>query len=291
MGAECLSCRIRRARSVSWAITAGVAAALAFGPGPLNRPGVLAAEDQPSVTLVSPTDGQVVTDNTVAVIPQFKNWKMRCDLAGTRNVAGTGHYHLELDGALVNMYCGPAALSLQNVKPGSHTITIYPAKNDHSEIEEAKAEVKFTYQPTTPLPAIGGLSAGKPSVSVLWPKNGATVRGASFPLVFDVKNFRLSCDLLGKPPVANTGHWHVDVDKAESAMAGMMKPGMSKQQMMMMMMEAMATMLNMGCANTFDVPLAGIGTGKHTFYVVLVDDTHAPLKPAVTGAVTVTVAK
>jgi hypothetical protein len=266
-------------------------AAAAAGAGPLLivRIPATAQADQPSVTIVSPRAGDVVTTNTVGVIPEIKNWNLRCDLAGTRSVPGTGHYHLELDGALVNMYCGPAALSLQNVKPGEHTITVIAAKNDHSEIEESKASVKFDYQPTNPLPTIGGISAGKPSVQILWPKSGGNVRGATFPLVFDVKNYRLSCDLLGKPKVANTGHWHVDVDKAESMME--MKPGTSQQQMMMMMMEAMATMLNMGCNNTFEAPLAGISAGKHTFYVVLVDNAHEPLQPAVTASVSVNVVK
>ncbi len=281
-----------RLRILARVLLVGAAVALAVGtPIVSTQFKASAADDKPTVNVMWPKDGEVVTQNAVAVVPEFKDWKLRCDLAGTKNVAGTGHYHLELDGALVNMYCTPASLSLQNVKPGSHTLTIYPARNDHSEIEEAKAQVKFTYQPSNPLPTIGGISAGKPSAQILWPKSGATVRGASFPLAFDVKNFRLSCDLLGKAPVANTGHWHVDVDKSETATAGMMKPGMSQQQMMMMMMEAMATMLNMGCSNTFDVPLAGISAGKHTFYVVLVDNAHEPIKPAVSASVTVTVAK
>ena len=265
------------------------AAALAAGPALITGTPASAQGDQPTVTILAPKDGDVVTTNTVGVVPELKSWKLRCDLAGTRNVASTGHYHLELDGALVNMYCGPVGLSMQNVKPGQHTITIYPAKNDHSEIESAKAQVKFTYQPSNPLPTLQPINAGKPSVQVLWPKNGATVSGGSFPLVFDVKNFRLSCDMLGKPKVANTGHWHVDVDKAETAMP--MKPGMSQQQQMMMMMEAMATMLNMGCNNTFDVPLSGISAGRHTFHVVLVDNEHEPLMPAVTSSVTVNVKK
>jgi len=153
------------------------AVVLGLGLGVWGRAGAVAQTDQPSVTILSPKDGDVVTANTVAVVPEITNWKQRCDLAGTPDVAGTGHYHLELDGALVNMFCGPAALSLQNVKPGEHAITIIPAKNDHSEIEAAKAQVKFTYQPANPLPPVTGLSAGKPSVSILWPKNGATEIG------------------------------------------------------------------------------------------------------------------
>ncbi len=244
---------------------------LALGPAPLRQAGVSAAADQPKVTLAAPTDGQVVTDNAVAVVPQFTNWVQRCDLAGTPNVAGTGHYHVEIDGSLVNMFCGPSVISLQNVKPGTHTITVIPAKNDHEEIEAAKVQVKIEYRPSAPLPAMSGLGVGTPSVTVLYPRNGAAVSGASFPLVFDVRNFRLSCDLLGKPKLPNSGHWHVNVDTMKGPMMGMM------------------TMLNMGCNNTFDVPLAGISKGKHTFFVLLVDNQHAPLEPAAFGSVALNV--
>ena len=278
-------------RPLRWLLLTVWGAALITGPMLAVRTPAAAQADQPSVTILSPKDGDVVTANTVAVVSEIKNWKLRCDLAGTPNVAGAGHYHVELDGALVNMYCGPAALSLQNVKPGEHTITLIPAKNDHSEVEAAKTQVKINYQPTSPPPPLQPINVGTPKVSILWPKNGAAVSGASFPLVMDVRNFRLSCDMLGKPKVANTGHWHVDVNKPETAMMGMMKPGASPQQQMMMMMEAMATMMNMGCNNTFDVPLAGVSAGKHNFYVVLVDNAHEPLNPAVSASVSVNVEK
>ncbi len=275
-------------------VLVGLAAVLTLAPAWFGQGPAHAAGDQPTAKIVSPADGQTITDNSVAVVPQFQDWNFRCDLAGTKNVAGTGHYHLEIDGSLVNMFCGPAVVSFQNLKPGSHTLTVVAAKNDHSEVESAKASVKVNYQPAHALPYAAGMPAGTPSVSILWPKKGATVGGSTFPLLMDVRNFRLSCDLMGHPKLANTGHWHVDVDKSEVAsMMQMMQQTKGKpmppQQMMMAMMEAMATMLNMGCNNAFDVPLAGISKGTHTFYVVLVDNLHEPLEPAVSGAVTVTV--
>ncbi len=276
------------------AVVAGIAVVLALAPAWFGQVPAHAAGDQPTAKIVSPAEGQTITDNAVAVVPQFQDWNLRCDLAGTKNVAGTGHYHLEIDGALVNMFCGPAVVSFQNLKPGSHTLTVVPAKNDHSEVESAKASVKVNYQPARALPPVGGIAAGTPNVSILWPKKGATVSGSTFPLLMDVRNFRLSCDLMGHPKMANTGHWHVDVDKSEVAsMMEMMQQSKGKamppQQMMMAMMAAMATMLNMGCNNVFDVPLAGISKGTHTFYVVLVDNAHEPIEPAVSSGVTVTV--
>jgi hypothetical protein len=282
--------RVGTARRATRGLTAGMVVILAIAPALMGQSGALAQADQPTVTIAYPSDGQTVTDNAVAVVPQFKNWNLRCDLAGTHDVAGTGHYHLEVDGALVNMFCNAAVVSFQNLKPGTHTISVIPAKNDHTEVEAAKASVKVNYQPAHALPPVAGINAGKPSVAILWPKSGATVSGSTFPLVMDVRNYRLSCDLMGHPKLANTGHWHVDVDKSEVAsMMSMKGKQMSQQQMMMAMMEAMATMLNMGCNSVFDVPLAGISKGKHTFYAVLVDNLHEPLEPAVTSSVTVTV--
>ncbi len=263
-----MACRIA-ARILLW----GVAVIVTMAPALYGQTGASVQNDNPTVTIVSPTNGQVVTDNAVAVVPQFQSWVQRCDLAGTPNVPGTGHWHLEIDGSLVNMYCGPAVLSLESVKPGTHTLSVIPAKNDHEEIEDAKTTVKIDYKPITPLPTVSGLHAGKPSVQIAYPRNDVTVSGKSFPLVFDVRNFRLSCELLGKPKVANTGHWHVNVDTMKGPMMGM------------------TTLLSMGCSNGFDIPLAGISAGKHTFYVSLVDNLHAPLTPEVFSTVNVNVAK
>src|SRR5437867_1685223 len=141
------------------------------------------------------------------------------------------------------------------------------------EVEKAEVKATFDYQPAKPLPPVAGLNLGKPSVSILSPKNGATVSGQTFSLVFDVRNFRLSCDLLGRPKVNGTGHWHVNVDTTQGPMMGML------------------TMLAMGCSNTFEVPLAGIKPGTHKFFVLLVDNLHAPFSPAVEAAVTVNVRK
>ncbi len=236
--------------------------------------GVRAQGAEPQITIIAPKDGEVVTANAVPVILQFQNWTLDCSLSGTPNKAGTGHWHLLLDRGLVNMICDPyVTLVLQNVKLGKHVLAVVPAQNDHEELEKAEAKVTFDYQPSKPLPPVTGLRLGKPSVSILSPRNGATVSGQTFSLVFDVRNFRLSCDLLGRPKVEGTGHWHVNVDTSQGPMMGMM------------------TMLNMGCTNTFEVPLAGIKPGTHKFIVLLVDNLHAPLAPAVQAVVTVNVKK
>ncbi len=240
-----------------------------------TSPALFAQEPTPAVSFVTPRAGAVVTGNAIPVAIALKNWTLNCDLAGTPNKPGVGHWHLLLDGGLVNMICSRSfTLSLQNVKPGPHTLAAVPAENDHAELMKSEAKATFTYKPAKPLATIGDFHpAGTPSIALTSPKNGAVVSGRSFQLRFVVRNFRLSCDLMGRPLRANTGHWHANVDTTQGPMMGM------------------ATMLNMGCTSSFTVPLAGITAGQHKFFVLLADNLHAPIKPATEAAVIVTVRK
>jgi hypothetical protein len=264
----------RLARAMGRLTLIAVAASVALTPVLLGQTGVSAQMQMPKETattkILMPTDGQAVTQDTVAVIPEFTNWKQNCNLAGLAVTPGTGHYHVYLDGALVNMFCGPAEISMQNVKPGAHTISVVPAENDHAEVDTAKASVKIDYEPTAALPWITSGPLGKSSLHIISPKNGATVRGG-FPLVVTANNFLLSCDLYGKPKVANAGHWHVNVDTMKGPMMGM------------------ATMLGMSCSNYMNISTAGISKGKHTFYAFLVDTLHEPLMPEIMDKVTLNV--
>src|SRR6266446_2308225 len=86
------------------------------------------------VAIVSPAAG--TTANSVTVQVRVTGYTDTCDLAGRPAMgAATGHYHVNLDGALINMFCTPTAvISLQNVKPGMHTLTAVPALDDHAEV-------------------------------------------------------------------------------------------------------------------------------------------------------------
>src|SRR5215469_1830985 len=66
------------------------------------------------VTITSPMTGMKVTGNSVALHVQVTGYKDTCALAG-KHVMGmeatsTGHYHVLLDGALINMFCTPTAV-------------------------------------------------------------------------------------------------------------------------------------------------------------------------------------
>ena len=228
------------------------------------------------VAFVSPAAGTTVTANSVTVQVRVTGYTDTCDLAGTPAMgAATGHYHVNLDGALINMFCTPdAVISLQNVKPGMHTLTAVPALDDHAEVTANARSIMFDYAPATPLPTLTGVTAaGNPSITILSPGPGATVSG-SFTVAVRIKNFNASCALFGKPNLHGYGHWHLNLDSATGGMMGM------------------GGMMAMSCTNTIRASTAGLMPGStHTLIALLVDNEHAPLMPLVAARVTVRIGK
>jgi hypothetical protein len=226
------------------------------------------------VTILSPADGAVITANTVGVQVQASGFTSTCNGVGTKDVGGVGHYHIEFDKSLVNMFCTSAAslISMQNVKPGKHTVTVIPAQNDHAEIHANAKSITIDYEPSNPLPAITDASfSGAKSIKILSPAPGSVLKGA-FDVTVQVTNFNLSCELFGKAAVTGYGHWHLNVDSDTGAMMGM------------------GTMLAMSCAQTFRATTDGMTPGKHTLIALLADNGHAPFNPDVNAKVDVTVA-
>jgi len=225
------------------------------------------------VAIQSPGDGARITANQVPLQVSFSGFQPTCDLAGTSNAQGTGHYHVEIDKSLVDMFCTPAAtISMQNLRPGSHTLTVLPALNDHAEVEGNAKSVTIDYQPTQALPEIAPAPAVTPSIRILSPKAGSTLNG-TFDVWVQVANFNVSCDLEGKPDIAGYGHWHVNLDSTSGPMMGMM------------------TMLRMSCGNVLHLSARGITAGRHTLIAFLADNQHAPLNPMVEDQLTVNVAR
>ncbi len=232
--------------------------------------------DHMHVTIVSPMTGMKVTGNSVTVHVQVSGYKDTCALAGRPLMTGmmataTGHYHVLLDGALINMVCTPTAVvSLQNVKPGMHTLTVVPALDDHAEVTHNARSVMFDYAPAKPLPAITNMmTMHKPSITILSPKPGATVDG-SFTVAVRVKDYHLSCALFGKPNLHGWGHWHLNLDTTTAGAMGM------------------GGMMGMSCTSAIHASTAGLMPGStHTLIALLVDNLHVPLMPLVASRVTV----
>jgi hypothetical protein len=224
------------------------------------------------VSVESPSDGSKITGNSVRLEVAATGFHDSCDLAGKPNREGTGHYHVLLDKSLVNMFCTKTAtVSMADVKPGVHTLTVVPAQNDHAEVEENARSIKINYAPSKPREVKNVATSGAPSIKIVSPKPGATVSG-DFDVAVDVKSFNLSCDLFGKPDVPGYGHWHLNYDTMEGPMMGMM------------------TMGGMSCRRTFRASTAGLKPGSsHKLIALLADNAHAPLHPAVADSVEVKV--
>lgn len=225
------------------------------------------------VNITSPASGTKITGNEVTLQVAASGYDLTCDLAGKPVKEGKGHYHVELDKSLINMYCTPEAkISLQNVKPGKHTLTVLPAQNDHAEVHENAVSVDIDYQPSAALAEIKDATlAGKPSITIVSPKAGDTVSG-NFDVVVEVKNYNLSCDLYGKPAVAGYGHWHLNLDSTSGPMMGM------------------GTMAGMSCQTVFHASTEGLDSGStHTLIALLLDNGHAPIEPEISSKVEVKV--
>jgi hypothetical protein len=221
----------------------------------------------------SPAEGTKVTANTLDVAVTVSGFTDSCDWAGRPPTQGLGHYHLLLDKALINMYCTPTAtVSLQNVKPGIHKLTVLPALNDHAEVEDNGQTISFDYEPNSALPIFTDKTfPAKPSIKILSPRSGAVLSGP-FDVTVRIDNFTPSCDLFGKPDVAGYGHWHVNLDSTSGPMMGM------------------GTMLGMSCTTTLHQTTVGLKSGEHhTVIALLVDNGHAPLMPEVEDKIDVSI--
>ena len=249
--------------AVAAAAVFAVSAAVAADPPAMGMNAPTGAK----LTVLAPANGAVVTGNSVTTKVAVSNFKLDMGLAGTPNKKGVGHYHVLLDGSLINMYgTRTAKISLQNVAPGKHTLMFVPAENEHEDDMKAAKSVKFIYKPSSALPAVGAASLGKPTLKIVSPANGSTVSGG-FVMKVAVTNFKLSDPLFGKADVAGYGHWHVNIDSTSMGMMGM------------------ATMMGMSGTPSMNVSLAGVTPGKHRFWAILEDNTHAPtigVKTAIT---------
>ena len=217
-----------------------------------------AATASMAVEVAGLSSGETVTDNSIDLTVQPVGYELS-NTAGTPPVDGVGHYHVILDGGLINMFATPeASVSLQNVAPGPHTLMVVPAMNDHMEAMDGAAAIEFDYQPTEPLPEISVAESGNatPAIEIVAPASGTEVAG-SVEFTVSVSGFTLSEGLLGKPIVPGFGHWHLFIDAAEG----------------------MGTMAGMSGTDSLTYDTSGLAPGPHTFIAVLTDNLHAPLDP------------
>lgn len=214
-----------------------------------------------SVEVTGLDSGAVVTDNHIDLEVTPVGYELSAAHAGTAPVDGIGHFHLVLDGGLIDMVTtSTATLSLQNVAPGPHTVAVVPAMNNHMPVMEGAVAIEFDYQPESALPEITAVdgAGATPTITIESHTDGDTVSGV-FDMTVSTTDFEFSGDLFGKPNLAGFGHWHVFLDAADG----------------------MGTMMGMAGVETFSIDTSAITPGPHTFFAVLVDNLHAPFAPPI----------
>ena len=124
---------------------------------------------EPTITIVSPSDGASVPAGDIAVTVQVQNFNI-ADKQGQANVSGEGHIHFYLDVPAPTTPGQPAippsgawahvsgtTFTFTNVTPGTHTITVQLINNDHSPlipIVTAQVTITVTGPAVTPPPVV-----------------------------------------------------------------------------------------------------------------------------------------
>ena len=121
------------------------------------------AESQPSVTIVSPTDGEMTSDSVTAEV-ELDGFEIDALNVGKVNEPNKGHLHFSLDGGKFDepKYSGAngelavklgvdgqyspsvePSITYEGLPKGEHTLEVDLANNDHSETG-ATASTTFT---------------------------------------------------------------------------------------------------------------------------------------------------
>jgi len=97
------------------------------------------------------TSGDVITTTQLVLAVEPVGYELSAISVGGEPVAGSGHYHVHVDGALNGVYADPEAIvDLRHLASGPHTLTVLPAANDHTEVPEGAAMFDFEYEPGSP---------------------------------------------------------------------------------------------------------------------------------------------
>jgi hypothetical protein len=268
-------------RSVPF-VLAAVALFLAAGISPQTGMAPPAqAQGKPSISVVSPKNGDTITSIDIPVQVQVSNFKLSPEDVGLPDKDGEGHIHVMLDGmnmgVLFNFYTSPNfTLPGEAIKSGQHDLIFDLASNTHEDMEDTVTKLTINYQPTQAKPAPAPApAAAKPEVKIVSPADGATV-GPKFTVQVSKTNFNPSLDLEGKPNLAGFGHYHAFVDMDMEAMMQGMESGMM----------SMAGMVLMPGSDTFQLDLTAWPNGKHSLTVEPVQNDHTAIEGAKEATIT-----
>lgn len=229
------------------------------------------AQDEPSVSIVSPEPGDTVTSTDITIEVEHSGFDDSCSLVGTPDQDGEGHLHVMVDGAsmanLINFYCETDTITIPGtaLEPGERTIIVTVASNSHMDMMDTATELTIDYQPDDPAPEPEEEDFDdSPVISITNLENGATV-GSELTLDVESQNFNAAADLEGKPNLRGYGHYHVFLNMP-------MADGMPDMSEM-----SMEGMLAMPGDDTFTLDLSAWPEGEHTLVVMAANNDHTPI--------------
>lgn len=154
----------------------------------------------PRVTITSPFDPATVNATSLDLQIAVGNFTLDGSKMGQANVAGQGHWHVAVDGALMLMG-GSTTISLLDLTAGPHIIEVSLANHDHSDLAWPVFDIVRVV-----------VLGGAPHLTLDSPGEGSSVALNWTAITVTVANFTLAPDKIGQPPVTGEGHWHVLVD-------------------------------------------------------------------------------
>jgi len=153
----------------------------------------------PSIAITSPPDGSQVSTLGFRLTVTVSDFTLDAAAMGGANVAGTGHIHYSLDGALVGGGMTAATtIDVTGLEVGEHTVRAELVNNDHSPLDPAVyAEITVT--------------AIAPSITLTLSATSIE-EGSTVVASWTVTGFALDAAAIGGANVPGRGHVRVLVD-------------------------------------------------------------------------------
>src|SRR5436309_1973624 len=136
---------------IAAACSKGTTTAAGGAPSPSMSGGEMMMQpgaDKMHAKIVSPSSGFVLTGNTLNLLVQTSGYRDTCDWAGKQDEKGIGHYHVLLDGSLINMLCMSCTQTFRGTTVGlppgtTHTLFALLTDNGHAPLDVFD-QIEFT---------------------------------------------------------------------------------------------------------------------------------------------------
>lgn len=232
------------------------------------------AQDEPSVSIISPTDGETVTGTDITLEVEHSGFNDAAHLVGTPDQEGEGHLHVMVGGMsmanLIGAFADTNTITIPGtgLEPGEQTIIVAVASNSHMVMMDTAQEVTIDYQPDEPAPAPEPEEYDDPPVVEITNLEDGVTLGPDITLELNSENFNVSPELDGKPNIRGWGHYHVFLNLP-------MEDGMPDMEAM-----SMEGMLGMPGQDTASFDLSAWPEGEHTLVVMPANNDHTPVMPS-----------